>query len=465
MDTRRFARWGPALVALLWAALVAPILAAPPVQEGGTVHVVQAGETLYVIAQRYGVTVEAIVDANAIGNPNWIEVGQRLAIPADVPSAPISYTVQPGDTLAIISRRYNVTVETLAQLNHLANPNLIYVGQALLVPAIGGAASPLGGAVYVVQVGDTMARIAARYGTSVWAVAQANAIGNPSLIYVGQRLLIPAGEQTSSLPLPFLDLQLVPVVAAQGQTVQLVVETDGEVDLDGVYDGRALFFVGAAGQYRTLIGIRAMAAPGMYALDLKAVQGEREVTVRSMIQVVESDFGVQYIAIPSEKMALLDPELVATEAERVWNVTTQATLPGQWQGAFAMPLAGDPAITAPFGIRRSYSGGPASSYHGGVDYAVPEGTPIYCPAPGTVVLAEALQVRGGAVIVDHGRGVMSAYWHLSEIKVAVGQRVERGDVLGEVGTTGLSTGAHLHWELRVMGIQVDPLQWVREHIE
>jgi murein DD-endopeptidase MepM/ murein hydrolase activator NlpD len=203
----------------------------------------------------------------------------------------------------------------------------------------------------------------------------------------------------------------------------------------------------------------------MYALDLKAVQGEREVTVRSMIQVVESGFGVQYVTFPSEKMALLDPELVAAEAERVWNVTTQATLPGQWHGAFAVPLAGDPAITAPFGIRRSYGGGPASSYHGGLDYSVPEGTPVYCPAPGTVVLAEALQVRGGAVIVDHGRGVMSAYWHLSEIKVAVGQRVERGSVLGAVGTTGLSTGAHLHWELRVMGIQVDPLQWVREHIE
>ena len=79
-------------------------------------------------------------------------------------------------------------------------------------------------------------------------------------------------------------------------------------------------------------------------------------------------------------------------------------------------------------------------------------------------MAEALQVRGNAVVVDHGRGVMSGFWHLSQIHVVEGQRVEPGTPLGLVGNTGLSTGAHLHWEVRVMGIPVDPLQWVREEI-
>jgi murein DD-endopeptidase MepM/ murein hydrolase activator NlpD len=81
------------------------------------------------------------------------------------------------------------------------------------------------------------------------------------------------------------------------------------------------------------------------------------------------------------------------------------------------------------------------------------------------VLAEPLQIRGNAVIVDHGRGVMTGYWHLSQIDVTVGQHLDRGDLLGHVGNTGLSTGAHLHWELRVLGVQVDPLQWVRDYIE
>jgi murein DD-endopeptidase MepM/ murein hydrolase activator NlpD len=377
----------------------------------------------------------------------------------------VRYVVQPGDTVAIIARRYGATAEGLAQLNRLANPNLITVGQQLLVPMVDSGALVIGGAIYVVQVGDTMARIAARNGVSVWAIAQANGIANPSLIQVGQRLLIPTDERTSSLPLPFVALNLVPTVAMQGQTIQLVVETDGDVSLSGTFGARPLFFVGGEGQYRTLIGIHALAPAGAYLLELKAVQGDREVPLRSLIQVSEGSYGVQYLVFSGEKAALLDPDLVASEAERVRNVAEQVTLPGQWVAPFALPLAGSPAVTAPFGTRRSYGGGPANSYHGGVDYGVGEGTPVYAPAPGRVALAEPLQVRGNAVIVDHGRGVMTGYWHLSAIEVTAGQTVAVGDVLGRVGNTGLSTGAHLHWELRVMGIQVDPQQWVREYIQ
>ena len=79
-----------------------------------------------------------------------------------------------------------------------------------------------------------------------------------------------------------------------------------------------------------------------------------------------------------------------------------------------------------------------------------------------VVLAEPLTVRGNAVILDHGRGVFTGYWHLSEIKVEADQVVNAGDVLGLVGTTGLSTGAHLHWELRIDGVAVDPMQFLAE---
>ncbi len=457
------------LAFFLWAAMLAPVLAAPPPQQGQTVHVVQAGETLYLIARQYGITVEAIVVANGIADPDQIYVGQRLAIPSDGSGSAAAtfapYTVQPGDTLAIIARRNGMTVQALAQANHLVNPNLIYVGQSLLVPTGTGGALKLGGAAYVVQAGDTLARIAARYGTSVWALAQANSIANPSMIYVGQRLWIPTSETASSLPLPFVELRLLPLIAVQGQTVQLAVKTEGEVSLSGTFDGRPLFFVGGQGLYRTLIGIHAMAGTGLVPLDLKAVAGEREVSVRSMVQVAAGSFDVQYLTLPSDKAALLDPDLVAAEAARVWEVTTQATLPGAWQSAFMPPLGGELAVTGRFGVRRSYEGGPATSYHAGIDYSADEGAPVYSAAPGRVVLAEPLHVRGAAVIVDHGRGVMTGYWHLSQIAVTPGQRVEVGNVLGYVGSTGLSTGPHLHWELRVMGIPVDPLQWLSAHIE
>jgi murein DD-endopeptidase MepM/ murein hydrolase activator NlpD len=77
-----------------------------------------------------------------------------------------------------------------------------------------------------------------------------------------------------------------------------------------------------------------------------------------------------------------------------------------------------------------------------------------------VVLAEELVVRGNAVLIDHGGGVFSGYWHLVDIAVSAGQQVQPGDLLGHVGTTGLSTGNHLHWELRVNGFAVNPMQWL-----
>jgi murein DD-endopeptidase MepM/ murein hydrolase activator NlpD len=382
--------------------------------------------------------------------------------------------VQAGDTLALIARRFGTTTENLAHLNHLANPHIIYVGQRLLLPSTeadpswtetAGPVLSRSSQVHVVQPGDTMARVASRYGLSVWALAQANQLVNPNVIHAGQRLLIPTNEGSSSLPLPFVELEIVPAVAVQGRTVQVWVKTDGEAVLSGEFDGRPLFFAGDAGRYRTLIAVPAMAALGPYPLDLRAEAEQVDTSLHAMLYVAEGDFGLQYITVPAEKAGLLDPDLVAQEARRIREMTTQATLPGLWQGKFRVPLAGTPGLSAPFGIRRSYNGGPATGYHSGVDYNAGGGEAVYSPARGRVVLAEPLHVRGNAVIVDHGRGVMSGYWHLSQINVTPGQAVEQGELLGLVGSTGLSTGAHLHWEVRVMGVPVDPLQWVGEDIQ
>jgi murein DD-endopeptidase MepM/ murein hydrolase activator NlpD len=477
---RRALVWAALLCGVvLWAAPVTLVAVAPPSQGSGTIHVVQAGETLFRIAQRYGTTVAEIASVNELSDPDQVAAGQRLLIPSagseSSPGAKLTeYSVQPGDTLAFIARRFDTTTEDLARLNHLANPHMIYVGQRLLLST--SEADPPGteapgpfparsSQVYVVQPGDTMARVAARYGMSVWALAQANQLVNPNVIHTGQRLLIPTDEGSSSLPLPFIELEIVPAIAVQGRTVQVSVKTDGEVSLSGDFDGYPLVFVGDAGQYRALIGVPAMAAPGPYPLDLRATIGQLGASLHSMLYVAEGDFGLQYITLSAEKAGLLDPDLVAQEAQRIREVTAQVSLPGLWQGPFRVPLAETPGLSAPFGVRRSYNGGPATSYHAGVDYSAGGGEPVYCPARGRIVLAEPLLVRGNAVIVDHGRGVMSGYWHLSQINVTAGQAVEQGEVLGLVGSTGLSTGAHLHWEIQVMGVPVDPLQWVREHVQ
>jgi murein DD-endopeptidase MepM/ murein hydrolase activator NlpD len=124
-------------------------------------------------------------------------------------------------------------------------------------------------------------------------------------------------------------------------------------------------------------------------------------------------------------------------------------------------LKGDLRVTAPFGQRRSYAGGPVTSYHTGQDLGADKGTPVFAPITGTVALAEKLQVRGKAVLLDHGLGVFTGFWHLSQIDVEEGQVVGRGERVGLVGNTGLSTGPHLHWEMRVHNVPVHPTQWTR----
>lgn len=155
-------------------------------------YTVQWGDTLYALARRYNTTVEAIVALNALPNANFIRVGQVLSIPGSAPSpgAGTVYTVQPGDTLYSLARRYGTTVEAIQQANGIVNPWYIRVGQQLTIPQ-GSVSPPASSGTYVVQRGDTLYGIAARFGKSVWDIVVANNLSDPSLIYVGQVLTIP----------------------------------------------------------------------------------------------------------------------------------------------------------------------------------------------------------------------------------------------------------------------------------
>jgi LysM repeat protein len=202
-----------ALLALL-TGLVPPVWGAPqpaPEQQGtsSVIHVVQWGEYLSLIAGRYGVTVPAIVQANGLTDPDYIYAGQRLVIPSGVapppppPGQTTTYIVQRGDTLSVIARRYGTTVNDIVALNGLMNPNLIYVGQQLQIPGQGTTAPPTDTCVYVVKAGDTLTAIALSYRTTVWAIAIANNLANPSFIWVGQRLVIPGcSEGAPPAPAP-----------------------------------------------------------------------------------------------------------------------------------------------------------------------------------------------------------------------------------------------------------------------
>ena len=125
-----------------------------------------------------------------------------------------------------------------------------------------------------------------------------------------------------------------------------------------------------------------------------------------------------------------------------------------WRAPFRWPATG--RISTHFGAQRVYGDVPAA-YHSGLDIAAPSGTPVVAPAPGIVRLARGpFSLEGNIIIIDHGQGLYSAFLHLSAISVADGAIVAQGDEIGRIGTTGRSTGPHLHWGLTWHDVRVDP---------
>jgi murein DD-endopeptidase MepM/ murein hydrolase activator NlpD len=133
-----------------------------------------------------------------------------------------------------------------------------------------------------------------------------------------------------------------------------------------------------------------------------------------------------------------------------------------WNGPFRRPNAG--RVSTVFGVRRYYNGVFAKDYyHSGVDYASPSGASVVAPAAGRVALigreSQGFRVHGNTIGIDHGQGILSIFLHLNSIDVREGDMVQAGQKIATVGTTGASTGPHLHWGVYVHGQAVDPVPW------
>jgi len=148
---------------------------------------------------------------------------------------------------------------------------------------------------------------------------------------------------------------------------------------------------------------------------------------------------------------------IQKESERVRAIFDAVSPERYWSGPFGLPVPG--RSISEFGKRSVYNGQPRSP-HAGTDFAGATGTPIKAPNAGKVVLAGNLYYSGNTVILDHGRGLYSYFGHLSALLAREGDTVGAGDVVGRLGATGLVTGPHLHWAVRLAGTRVDPLSLV-----
>ncbi len=148
----------------------------------------------------------------------------------------------------------------------------------------------------------------------------------------------------------------------------------------------------------------------------------------------------------------------AAEIQTLTSFSGSVSSVRYWQDPFVAPVTG--CVISPFGVTRLHNGKPTGEYHGGVDLRSGAGRPIRSVAGGSVKIAQPFTVLGGTVGLDHGQGLETMYLHMSRVAVGSGERVNRGDVIGYVGSTGRANGPHLHWVVYVNGVKVNPAQWV-----
>lgn len=361
---------------------------------GTGTHTVRPGETLAGIAARYGTTTKAIADANGIENPNLIIAGSRLAIPGGGASSGSSagrYTVVRGDTLGRIAAAHGTTIAALVEANGIKNPNLIRVGQVLTVPTGssggtggGGAApkAPAGGATHhVVQKGDTISKIAARYGISQQQLIDANGLTG-GVVYLGQRLSLVPGPAAPSAP------------AAGGSTHTV-----------------------AAGETLSTIARR-------YGTTIKAIASANGISDPNRIRVG------QRLAIPASS----------------GGSTT-----------LRCPVQGGATLMNDWGFPRS-----GGRFHEGNDLFAPRGTPVVAVVSGTATQTTG-RLGGNQVKLVGDDGATYHYTHLHSFGKA--GRVAAGDVIGTVGNTGNAAGGptHLHFEIHARGSAVNPYPLIAPH--
>jgi murein DD-endopeptidase MepM/ murein hydrolase activator NlpD len=212
-------------------------------------------------------------------------------------------------------------------------------------------------------------------------------------------------------------------------------------------------FPQADGYSLGLMPISVLAKPATYELEWLDEHGtplhKAEIAVESAHyrkQNVVLSKALSELRSTSDERQLVAAFLKDVSPERYWEEPLQAPIPG--------------CITSPFGVTRLHNGKPTGEYHAGLDQRGSLGSPVHAVAAGTVKIVRQFELRGGTVAIDHGQGLESIYLHMSNFAVKEGDHVNEADVIGYVGSTGRSTGPHLHWTMYANGQPISPLQWI-----
>ena len=225
----------------------------------------------------------------------------------------------------------------------------------------------------------------------------------------------------------------------------------GGQDLSVAFTGGEAFVLKSEEGAWGIVAAGLRTEPGSYELTLEVGKDR----VSSTLEVVAHDYGTEHITLDKDKVHLSAETLKRVGAEKVlitavWASPSPAPL---WSGPFVMPVEG--RVTGVFGTKRILNGSPRNP-HGGVDIAAPVGMEVRAANRGRVAFVGDFFFNGKFVVIDHGLGVFTMYAHLSDVRIATAELVEKGAVIGAVGMTGRATGPHLHFSVKVGRLNVSP---------
>ncbi len=241
--------------------------------------------------------------------------------------------------------------------------------------------------------------------------------------------------------------------------IMVVTIKNAAAPVEGTFNNKKIYFNPARDSVRAIVAVDYFTEPGKYEL-AASVNGT---VIKETVEIVKKEYPVQRLTLPKDMVELTPENERRVEREQKRMAAIWPHENGRsWTGDFINPLEGE--IITPFGVRRFINNTPKSP-HTGIDVAGEQGDKIRAPNGGVVTLVDKQFFAGNAVVLDHGQGIYTMFFHLSKVLVKRGQKVNKGDVIALVGATGRATGPHLHWGVRIQGARVDPLELVHLKLE
>ncbi len=277
-----------------------------------------------------------------------------------------------------------------------------------------------------------------------------------SCLVVGLLILLPltGHAQTAAQP----EILLEPASPGPGD-IMVVTVRNASGPIEGTFNGNKIYFNPAGDSFKAIVAVDYFTEPGKYELAV-TVNGT---AARQAVEVVRKEYTVQHLTLPKHMVELSPENEARAEREQkrmaaIWPLEHDRS----WDGDFINPHEGE--IITPFGVKRIINNIPKSP-HTGIDVAGEKGDKIIAPNNAVVALVDRQFFGGNAVVLDHGQGIYTMFFHCSKILVRKGQKVKKGDVIALVGATGRATGPHLHWGVRIQGARVDPMELIHLKLE